>query len=241
MYNYKSCCLKANCEKCLEHEDFLSSATSKLEKIQILKKLDFHKTKDSFKKYEKSGFHKSAMHKEFTKLHSIVTDKNDLNSFFQKEMKTSKLNERYLDNKFNDQNGLLHARTISWPLFNQFSMYENKKSVSERTFIWVSNSCDYSSGDSFLHEENNRKKEIIPSITISSSSETDISPPTSLRSNSVSVFNMSSRGQEDCQINFLNPPGSTSPTGSRRYSRDSGYSGTQSTSSDDNTFSSGKK
>ena len=233
--------MRANCEKCSKHRELILSASPEFENTKTFKKLNFRKTQNCFKKLEKSRIQKSGIHNELFKLRYAVDSKSDSRPLFPKKIEASKINKRHSDKLCNEKNGLLHARTISWPLFNHFSICDNDKSASDRTVIWVSNTFDVmSSGESFIHKESDQKKEVIPSITISSSSETDVSPPTSLSSNSASVFNVPTRGQQDFQANFLNLQGFASPASSRRYSGDSGYSGTQSTSSEENSFLSRK-
>ena len=233
--------MKANCEKCLKNKELILSASSEFENFKTFKKRNIRKTQNCFKKVEKSRVQKSGIHNEFLKLRNAVDNKSDSRSLFPKEAEASKINKRHSEKIYNEQNSLLRARTISWPLFNYFSICDNEKSANDRTFIWVSNTFDVmSSGESSIHKESNQKKEVIPSITISSTSETDVSPQTSLRSNLASVFNMSTRGQQDFQANLLNLQSNASPASSRRYSGDSGYSGTQSTSSVENSFLSRK-
>ena len=151
--------------------------------------------------------------------------------------------------------GLVHSRTTSWPLsHSNGSANAAGEEVDARTVSWVRNTLDVltagaftdfsaqpnSSGDKEKLMQragggNARSDKLLPSITVTSSAFIEASSPDSMTSvdgsNDVFTSPVTTTAAADGQLFLLPPIVYSSPGNTRRYSGDSGYSGTQSVSS----------
>ena len=134
-----------------------------------------------------------------------------------------------------DHSNLIHSRTTSWPL-----SHSQGDKVDSRTVSWVRNTLNVLTAGAFTdfvsHQqaynckpESSSTSNNLPSILITSSSLANFPSPDSTESEDGNVFTSSSPVDKHPEMLFLLPPITfESPASTRRFSGDSGYSGTQS-------------